>query len=100
MEGLRPPGPATEPLDAAPVHSEVVDPEARRGADLDHSRLAAEQEFEVVHEADPGPAARMQVAVGGGEDARPPGVRHEAFHAGEGGVRVPREFNWCDPVAA
>ena len=92
--------PAAEPLDPAAVHSKVVDPDTRSGADVDHPLLPAEQELEVVHKADPGPAPRVEVTVLGRKDARPRGVRHQTPQPGESSVRILRGVERLDPVTA
>ena len=65
-----------------------------------YPRPAAEQELEVVHKADPGPAARVEVAILGSKDARPWGVRHQAPQPGESGVGILRRVKRFDPVTA
>lgn len=75
-------------LDTAAVHSEVIDAAPRSGPDVDHPLLAAEQELEVVHEAGPAPADRVEIVIRRVGEVRSRNVRHQALQAGEGGVRI------------
>ena len=65
-----------------------------------YPRLPAKQELKVIHKADPGPAARVEVIVLGSKDARPRGVRHQAPQPGESGVGILRRVKRFDPVTA
>ena len=65
---------------------------------MDHPLGSTQQEFDVVHEAEPGPGPGVEIAVRGGNDHGSRSARHESLQPGERGVRVSRCVEWLDAM--
>ena len=89
-----------ERLDALPVHAVVENTQARVGAHVDHAFRRAEAAFEVVGEAEPCAADRVQVFVSLVDHGRSLHGRHQCLQPGEDGLRVARSGKGLDAVLA
>ena len=65
---------------------------------MDQPLGAAEEELDIVHEADRGPASRVEIVIRGGGDPGSWGVRNESLQSGERAVRVFRSVERFDPM--
>ena len=97
---LSAPEPLTERLDTLPVHVVVENANARVGAHVDYAFRQAEAAFEVVGEAEPRAADRVQVFVGLVDHGRPLHGRHQGLQTGEDGLRVAWSGEGLDAVLA
>lgn len=66
---------------------------------MDHPLGRAQQEFEVVHEPEPGSAPGVEIVVGGGNDHRSRRASHELLQPGERSGGVARCVEWLDAMA-
>lgn len=66
---------------------------------MDHPLGGTQQEFEVVHEPEPGSAPGVEIVVRGGNDHGSWLARHELFQPGERSGRVARCVERFDAVA-
>ena len=88
-----------EAFHAPPVHAKVrKERDPRRGADVHHPALGMEAKFDVVDEAQPASADRMEIVFRCREDGRARHGSQESPQPAEKGGAVSRHDERLDPV--